>query len=62
MLGPQTEYHLDLAGTRLLAVQPTPGAADPMRRLSPGDAVSISWDAAAARLLPAAQPDKEPDA
>jgi putative spermidine/putrescine transport system ATP-binding protein len=61
-LGPQTEYHLDLAGTRLLAVQPTPGAADPMRRLSPGDAVSISWDAAAARLLPAAQPDKEPDA
>jgi putative spermidine/putrescine transport system ATP-binding protein len=56
-LGPQTEYHLDLAGTPLLAIRQTPGADDPLRRLSPGDAVTISWDASAARLLPAAQPE-----
>jgi putative spermidine/putrescine transport system ATP-binding protein len=57
-LGPQTEYHLDLAGTPLLAIRQTPGGTDPLRRLSPGDAVALSWDASAARLLPAAQTDK----
>lgn len=58
-LGPQTEYHLDFSGTPLVAIRQTPGAEDPLRRLSPGDAVALSWDAAAARLLPAAHDDEK---
>jgi putative spermidine/putrescine transport system ATP-binding protein len=58
-LGSQTEYHAELDGTPLVVVRQTPGATDPLRRLSPGDGVSLSWDAATARLLPA---NKEPDA
>jgi len=57
-LGAQTEYHADLGGTPLVAVLPTPGAKDPLRRISPGDAVAISWDPSSARLLPAAQHDE----
>ncbi|MBP0445927.1 ABC transporter ATP-binding protein [Roseomonas sp. SSH11] len=56
-LGAQTEYHLDFNGTPLLAIRQTPAAEDPLRRLSNGDAVAVSWNPAAARLLPAAQPD-----
>ena len=56
-LGAQTEYHADLGGTPLLAIRPTPGPDDPLRRLAAGDAVALSWDAAAARLLPAARHD-----
>ncbi len=52
-LGAQTEYHLDLAGTRLVAVAPTPAEGDPRRGLAPGDAVLAHWDPAEARLLPA---------
>jgi putative spermidine/putrescine transport system ATP-binding protein len=52
-LGSLTEYHLELDGTPLLAIRPTPAAADPLRRLSAGDAVALSWDASAARLLAA---------
>jgi putative spermidine/putrescine transport system ATP-binding protein len=52
-LGPQTEYHAELDGTVLVVIRQTPGAADPLRRLSPGDAVSLTWDASTARLLPA---------
>jgi putative spermidine/putrescine transport system ATP-binding protein len=58
-LGPLTEYHLELDGTSLLAIRPTPPAEDPLRRISPGDAVALSWDASAARLLPAAEPDQQ---
>ena len=56
-LGPLTEYHLDLDGTPLLAIRPTPAAAEPLRRISVGDAVSLSWSASDARLLYAEQPD-----
>jgi putative spermidine/putrescine transport system ATP-binding protein len=52
-LGPQTEYHAELDGTALVVIRQTPGAADPLRRLSPGDAVSLTWDTSTARLLPA---------
>jgi putative spermidine/putrescine transport system ATP-binding protein len=55
-LGPVTEYHLELDGTPLLAIRPTPQADDPLRRIAPGDAVAVSWDASAARLLSAADP------
>ncbi|RMI15465.1 ABC transporter ATP-binding protein [Pseudoroseomonas wenyumeiae] len=57
-LGPQTEYHAELDGTPLVAICQTPGPADPLRRLSPGDGVSLSWDASTARLLPATPNDK----
>ncbi|WP_421988430.1 ABC transporter ATP-binding protein [Roseococcus sp.] len=57
-LGPLTEYHLDLDGTPLMAIRPTPAKDDPLRRISAGDAVSLSWDASAARLLSAEQPDE----
>ena len=50
-LGPQTEYHLDLDGTPLLVVRPTPAAGDAARRLSPGDRVAVDWEASAARVL-----------
>ncbi|SHJ24892.1 putative spermidine/putrescine transport system ATP-binding protein [Roseomonas rosea] len=56
-LGAQTEYHVDLGGTPILAIRQTPGAEEPLRRLAIGDAVSVSWDASAARLLPVAQTD-----
>jgi putative spermidine/putrescine transport system ATP-binding protein len=52
-LGALTEYHLDLDGTPLLAIRPTPPTEDRLRRLSPGDAVALSWEASAARLLTA---------
>jgi putative spermidine/putrescine transport system ATP-binding protein len=55
-LGPLTEYHLDLDGTPLLAIRPTPAAGEPLRRLAAGDAVALSWDASDARLL-SAQPE-----
>ncbi|TPG53842.1 ABC transporter ATP-binding protein [Roseomonas nepalensis] len=57
-LGAQTEYHAELGGTPLVVVRPTPGAEDPLRRILPGDAVSLSWDPSAARLLPAAPHDE----
>jgi putative spermidine/putrescine transport system ATP-binding protein len=57
-LGAQTEYHAELGGTSLVATRQTPGPADPLRCLSPGDAVSLSWDASTARLLPAMPHDK----
>ncbi|PHK95309.1 Fe3+/spermidine/putrescine ABC transporter ATP-binding protein [Pseudoroseomonas rhizosphaerae] len=53
-LGAQTEYHVEQRGTTLLVTRPTPPLGDPMRRLAVGDAVVLSWDAAAVRLLPAA--------
>jgi putative spermidine/putrescine transport system ATP-binding protein len=58
-LGAQTEYHVDLDGTPLVAVRPTPAAGSPLRSLAPGDAVVLEWDASAARLLPAAQHDRQ---
>ncbi|MFE1598907.1 ABC transporter ATP-binding protein [Methylobacterium sp. ID0610] len=51
-LGALTEYHLDLGGETIVAVAPTPPAADPRRRLAAGDAVRISWSADAARVIP----------
>jgi putative spermidine/putrescine transport system ATP-binding protein len=60
-LGPQTEYHLDLAGARLVATQPTPTEDHPMRRLAAGDRVMAAWDPAAARLLRAAPGDLPQD-
>jgi putative spermidine/putrescine transport system ATP-binding protein len=58
-LGARTEYHVDLDGTPLVAVRPTPAAGSPLRSLAPGDAVVLEWDASAARLLPAAQHDRQ---
>ena len=52
-LGAQTEYHLDLGGTKLLAIRATPAEDDPRRALAPGDAVTVHWSPAEARLLPA---------
>jgi putative spermidine/putrescine transport system ATP-binding protein len=52
-LGAQTEYRLDLDGTILTAIRATPADNDAMRRVKTGDMVSVSWDTAAARLLPA---------
>ncbi|WP_408888300.1 ABC transporter ATP-binding protein [Teichococcus coralli] len=52
-LGAQTEYVVDYAGTSLVVIRATPPEGDPLRRLAPGDAVALTWDAAAARLLPA---------
>ena len=56
-LGALTEYHLDAGGTRLLAVRGTPAEGDPLRALAAGDAVTIGWDPAEARILPAAPGD-----
>jgi putative spermidine/putrescine transport system ATP-binding protein len=50
-LGAQTEYRLDLDGTILTAIRATPAESDAMRRVKAGDAVTVSWDPAAARLL-----------
>ncbi|MDB5589580.1 ABC transporter ATP-binding protein [Enterovirga sp.] len=50
-LGAQTEYHVDLDGTGILAVRPTPPAHDPLRRLASGDRAALHWEPAAARLL-----------
>ncbi|PRD40787.1 Fe3+/spermidine/putrescine ABC transporter ATP-binding protein [Phyllobacterium phragmitis] len=52
-LGAQTEYQLDLDGTVLTAIRPTPQDNDALRHIKTGDTVNISWDPAAARLLPA---------
>ncbi|MDQ8731511.1 ABC transporter ATP-binding protein [Bradyrhizobium sp. LHD-71] len=52
-LGAQTEYHLDLNGTTLRASRSTPLHDDPLRRIAPGEKLTLSWDAASARLLPA---------
>ncbi|MFA5488903.1 MAG: ABC transporter ATP-binding protein [Candidimonas sp.] len=51
-LGSLTEYHADLDGASLLAIGPTPGTQDILRRLSPGDEVFLCWDDDAIRLLP----------
>jgi putative spermidine/putrescine transport system ATP-binding protein len=56
-LGPQTEYHLDLAGTRLMAIRQTPPEDHPMRRLAVGERVMAQWNPALARLLSAAPGD-----
>jgi putative spermidine/putrescine transport system ATP-binding protein len=50
-LGAETEYHVDLGGTRMLVVRPTPLEGDPLRRLAPGDPVALQWDADAARVI-----------
>ncbi len=50
-LGAQTEYHLDLGGTDVLVIRPTPAARDPLRRLAPGDRAALQWEPAAARLI-----------
>ena len=57
-LGAQTEYHLDLGGLSLLAVQSTPSGDDPLKSLRPGAPVTLNWDRAAARILPPA-PDAD---
>ncbi|SDB20106.1 ABC transporter ATP-binding protein [Belnapia rosea] len=59
-LGAQTEYHLDLGGTPLVAIAPTPPESSRHRALAPGDAVLAHWDPAEARLLPA-EPGDLPD-
>ena len=61
-LGALTEYHLDLGGTKLLAVRATPADGDPRRSLAPGDTVTAHWDPAEARLLPALPGDLVEDA
>jgi putative spermidine/putrescine transport system ATP-binding protein len=53
-LGAQTEYLVEQEGTPLLIIRATPTPAEPLRRLAVGDAVTLGWEAAAARLLPAA--------
>jgi putative spermidine/putrescine transport system ATP-binding protein len=51
-LGAQTEFRLDMDGTPLIAIQPTPAADHPLHNIKAGDTVNVSWDRAAARLLP----------
>jgi putative spermidine/putrescine transport system ATP-binding protein len=58
-LGAQLEYHLELGGTRLVAIRATPAEGDPLRGLAAGETVSLRWDPAAARLLPALPGDLE---
>ncbi|WP_375460890.1 ABC transporter ATP-binding protein [uncultured Enterovirga sp.] len=50
-LGAQTEYHVDLGGTDILAIRPTPPEGDGLRRLASGDRAALHWEPAAARLL-----------
>ncbi len=52
-LGAQIEYHLDIGGTDILAIRPTPAEDDPLRRLAPGDRAGLLWDPASARLIAA---------
>ncbi|WP_376743820.1 TOBE domain-containing protein [Ensifer canadensis] len=49
-LGPQTEYHLDLQGTPLMAVCPLPAGPDPLNELR-GQEVSLRWPHSEAHLL-----------
>jgi putative spermidine/putrescine transport system ATP-binding protein len=55
-LGAQTEYHLDLGGLALVSVQATPAETSPLKQVRPGEAVTLSWDRTAARLLPSTDP------
>ena len=50
-LGAETEYRIDVGGTRILVVKPTPHEGDPLRRLASGDLVALQWDAMAARVI-----------
>ncbi|MAM09539.1 MAG: Fe3+/spermidine/putrescine ABC transporter ATP-binding protein [Rhizobiaceae bacterium] len=50
-LGAQTEFGLDLAGTALVAVMPTPSRNTPLSALKPGAEVFATWQAQDARLL-----------
>jgi putative spermidine/putrescine transport system ATP-binding protein len=50
-LGAQTEYHIDLGGTPLVAIRATPTETDPLRRLKPGDFVTLTWEPGAARPI-----------
>lgn len=61
-LGAQTEYHLDLGGLSLLAVHATPADDHPLKALRPGEPVTLSWDRAAARILPPIQDSQNQDA
>ncbi|CAM5349556.1 ABC transporter ATP-binding protein [Mycolicibacterium aubagnense] len=49
-LGPQTEYHVDLQGTHLVAVRPLPAGSDPLNDLR-GEVVSLRWTPSDAQLL-----------
>ncbi|TNB46229.1 ABC transporter ATP-binding protein [Martelella lutilitoris] len=51
-LGAQTEFELDLEGTPLVAVMPTPSRNTPLAALRPGGDVSVTWQTEDARLLP----------
>jgi putative spermidine/putrescine transport system ATP-binding protein len=52
-LGASTEYHLDLGGEKLVAVQPTPRSDSWLHRIAVGDSIFAQWDDEAARLLTA---------
>ena len=52
-LGAQSEWHVDVAGTMMVVAGATPAADAPLKRLAPGDAVTLNWIASDARLLPA---------
>lgn len=49
-LGPQTEYHVDLQGTSLVAIRPLPAGSDPLNDLR-GEVVSLRWAPSDAQLL-----------
>jgi putative spermidine/putrescine transport system ATP-binding protein len=51
-MGPQTEYVVAVGAESLVVVQQTPGEGEPLAMLKPDDAVSLSWDRKAPRLVP----------
>ncbi len=52
-LGAQSEWHVEVAGAPMTVIGPPRAQDDPLKRLAPGDAVTLNWPAAAGRLLPA---------
>nr|WP_283949579.1 ABC transporter ATP-binding protein [Limobrevibacterium gyesilva] len=51
-LGGLTDWHVQTDAGEILVTRPTPDGDDPLRRLAPGDAVTLDWNASAGRLLP----------
>jgi putative spermidine/putrescine transport system ATP-binding protein len=50
-LGGLTDWHVQTDAGTVLVTRPTPAAGDPLRRLAPGDAVALDWQAEHGLLL-----------
>jgi putative spermidine/putrescine transport system ATP-binding protein len=50
-LGGLTDWHVETAAGTILVTRPTPPEGDKLRRLAPGDVVTLDWTAQAGRLL-----------